>query len=208
MEHAKINMRMMGWTLVFLFSGFMTYMSYVYGDNSILMAVFKIVWPALFLLSIKKYNDAEIETGPKNREYTLGTVESYNEVLGQYLPTDKKITVKCLEPVSKILDFKPKPTKFIDHKILVDGKEYSISDLTKFIILESESIKEFYAELGAKKRAVGNNGQTITDAMSRQRDLKETRRIQIGLHDGSFYSLCKVNEVIAKDIENMIKSKP
>lgn len=152
------------WLMLILFSGFMTFMSYVYGDDRFTMYVFRVVFPLLTLWGLKKYNDLEAEYGPRKREFVLGKVQVY----------------------------------------MVEGKEYSIEDLSKFVITEDEKIMTHYAESAALKRANGRGGQSIADASARRRDLQESRRLEIAFNDGESYLLSEVYEPIAKEIRLLL----
>lgn len=191
----------LGWNALFWISVFMTFMSYGYGDSRLLMDIFRVIFPILIIWSWKKQSDIQSENGPTEHVFTLGNIEIFNDVLEQYTTSDQKISVKCLEPYRKVFDFKTYPSKYINHKILVGDREYSLHDISKFIIDEDENIKKFYAAQASIKRATGKGGQSIADAMARQRDLRETRRVIIEFKDDSSYLLSNVVDYIAKDIE-------
>lgn len=192
------------WIAVIAFSGFMTFMSYAYGDSRALMDFFRVVFPVLTIWGLKKYNDIEAEYGPRPREFVLGQVQVYNDVIEVYVTTDQKIMVECVEPFRKIFDFKTYPSKFEKHLIIIGEKRYPISELTKFILRDDESIAKHYAESAAQKRANGRGGQSITDAAARRRDLREARRLEVEFADGYSLLLSNVDEKIVKEIQSLI----
>lgn len=195
-QRKKRAMKSFWWGTLFWLSVLMMYVGYA-GKNEVFIAV----WFVVLLWSWKKHSDVQAEYGPSERIFTLGNIEVFNDVIEQYTTSDQKILVKCLEPYRKVFDFKTYPTKYIDHKLVIGDKEYSLSDLSKFVIDEDESIKRFYAAQASMKRATGKGGQSISDAMARQRDLRETRRIIIEFMDGNSYLLSNVDDQIAKDIQ-------
>lgn len=198
-ERKKRAMKSFWWGTLFWLSALMMYLGYA-GKNETFIAV----WFVILLWSWKKHSDVQAEYGPTEHLFTLGNIEVFNNVIEKYTTSERKISVKCLEPYRKIFDFKTYPTKYVDHKILVDDQEYSLRDVSKFIIDEDESIKQVYAAQASIKRATGRGGQSIADAMARQRDLRETRRIIIEFIDGSSYLLSNIDEKIAKDIETVL----
>lgn len=200
-QRKKRAMKSFWWGALFWLSVFMTYMSYKYGNSRLLMDIFKVIFPILIILSWKKHSDVQSEYGPSEQVLTLGNIEVFNDVVEKYTTSDQKILVKCLEPYRKVFDFKTYPTKYINHKILIGDKEYSLQDVSKYIIDEDENIKRFYAAQSSIKRATSKGGQSITDAMARQRDLRESRRIIIEFTDGNSYLLSNVGDYIAKEIE-------
>lgn len=206
-QRKKRAMKSFWWGTLFWLSIFMTYMSYMYGNSRLLMDIFKVVFPILIIWSWKKHSDIQAEHGPLEQVFTLGNIEVYNDIIEKYTTSDQKIVVKCLEPYRKVFDFKTYPTKYIDHKILVADKEYSLRDLLKFIIDEDENIKRFYAAQSSMKRATSKGGQSIADAMARQRDLRASRRVIIEFNDGNSYLLSNIDENIAKDIEAILSAQ-
>lgn len=143
---------------------------------------------------------------PKQREFTLGKIEVFNDVIQKYITSDQKILVECLEPHRSSFDFKSYSTTYQNHKVIVGEKEYSIDDITKFIIDDDEGIKRHYAAQASIKSATGRGGH-ITDAMARARDLREARRVIIEFNDTTSYLLSNVDEAIAIDIEKSLIAK-
>lgn len=203
MNEKKLKNRAMKsfwWGLLFWLSALMIYVGYA-GKSETFMGV----WLVVLLWSWKKHSDVQAEYGPTERLFSLGSIEIFNDVIEKYTTSDQKISVKCLEPYRKIFDFKTYPSKYIDYKIIVGDNEYALHDISKFIIDEDENIKRFYAAQASMKRATGKGGQSISDAMARQRDLRESRRVVIEFTDGTSYLLSSIDDVIAKEIENSLK---
>lgn len=201
-ERKKRAMRSFWWGMLFWISAFMMYVGYA-GKSEAFIAI----WFIILLWSWKKHSDVQAEYGPTEHLFVLGNIEIFNDVLEKYTTSDQKISVQCIEPYRKVFDFKAYPSKYIDHKILVGDREYSLLDISKFIIDEDEHIKHFYATQASIKRATGKGGQSISDAMARQRDLRETRRVIIELKDGTSYFLSNIDMSIAKEIEKLLSEK-
>lgn len=195
-------MKSFWWGILFWISAFMIYIG-IAGKNE----VFAIVWGVILLWSWKKHSDSEAEKEPKKRNFVLGQIEVFNEVLQKYTTSGEKVIVNCLEPFRKVYDFQSYPSKYIEHKIIIGEKEYSLTDLIRFVIDNDEGIMRHYATQASIKRAVGNGGQSISDAMARQRDLREARRLILEFTDGTSYLLSNVDEAIAKDIEKLLQTK-
>lgn len=195
-------MKSFWWGALFWISALMIYIG-VTGKSE----AFALIWLGILLWSWKKHSDSEAEKEPKKRNFTLGQVEIFNEVLQKYTASEEKIIVNCLEPFRKVYDFKSYPSQYIEHKILVREKEYSPADLVRFVIDNDEGIMRHYATQASIKRATGNGGQSISDAIARQRDLREARRLLIEFTDGTSYLLSNVDESIAKDIEKLLLKK-
>lgn len=201
-QRKKRAMSSFWWGTLFWVSALMMYVGYV-GKNE----TFIVVWLLILLWSWKKHSDVQAEYGPTEHLFTLGNIEIFNNVIEKYTTSDQKISVKCLEPYRKVFDFKTYPSKYIDYKILVGDNEYSFHDISKFIIDEDENIKRFYATQASIKRATGKGGQSISDAMARQRDLRETRRVIIEFKDGTSYFLSDIDMSIAKEIEKLLSER-
>lgn len=192
------------WLVVIIVSGFMSFMTFAYGDGRALMNIFRVVFPVLTIWGLKKYNDVEAEYGPRPRAFALGQVQVYNDILEAYTTTEQKIIVECVEPFRKIFDFKTYPSKYEHHMIVSGDNRYPLSALTKFILREDDSIAKHYADSAALKRANGRGGQSIADAAARRRDLHAARRLEVEFQDGESFLLANVDERIVKDIQGLI----
>lgn len=188
----------LGWGLLFWLSVGMVVVAFL-TENIWLGMIFSV----MLVWSWKKPDSID-GAEPKQREFVLGKVENYNEVIQKYVTSDQAILVQCLEPHRKLFDFHSYPSKYERYKIFVGDKEYSIDDIAKFIIDDDEGIKRHYARQASIKNAIGRGGQSITDAMARQRDLREARRIIIEFNDATSYLLSNVDEAIAHEIEKSL----
>ncbi|MDD3770735.1 MAG: hypothetical protein PHV10_09015 [Sulfuricurvum sp.] len=164
------------------------------------------IFGVILMWSWKKTDSIE-GAEPKQREFILGKVENYNDVIQKYVTSNESILVQCLEPHRKLFDFQSYPSKYESYKFFVGDKEYSIDEISKFIIDDDEGIKRHYATQASIKSAVGRGGQSITDAMARQRDLREARRVILEFNNTTSYLLSNVDETIAKDIEKSLIAK-
>lgn len=196
--------RVIFWLAVIYISGFMSVMSYVYGDSRMIMDIFRIVFPLLTIWGLKKYSDIEAEYGPRPREFILGKIQVYNDVLESFTTTEQVVSIQCVEPFRKIFDFKKYPSKYEEYKIIIGNKEYSLSDITKFVIHNDQNIAVHYANIAALKRANGRGGQSISDAAARQRDLNTTRRLEMAFSDNTSYTLANLNQPVVNDMRGLL----
>ena len=149
-----------------------------------------------------------ISDGYKFKKVTidLGQITEFNDVVQKFIKTNDKITVHAFQrdfTTKEIFTRSDTNLKYAykDISFVVKGHTYTIDEIKRFEITESESIK--------KSHEIDNtiNGRSISSAAAYSRDLNESRRIVICFSNENCFVLSNVNNSLALSIQLAIIKK-
>ncbi|MCL4431830.1 MAG: hypothetical protein M1300_05875 [Epsilonproteobacteria bacterium] len=130
----------------------------------------------------KDYNSLEV-----------GRIQKFNEILQKTVDTEEKILVF----------YKEDGSTYQDIKFVVKGTTFEIKDITKFVLMDDENLKAYYATQNAVKKGVGKNNSTLSD-ISQYKQIQAAKRLLLEFSNTELFILTDLNHTFIKKLESML----
>lgn len=167
----------------------------------IILIVMWLTWK-FFKSDLEKRNKklAEIEVYKEQldipKDYNsleVGRIQKFNEVLQKTVDTEEKILVF----------YKEGGNIYQDIKFVVKGTTFEIKDITKFVLMDDENLKAYYAAQNAVKKGVGKNNSILGD-ISQYKQMQAAKRLLLEFSNTELFILTDLNHAFIKKLENML----
>lgn len=117
----------------------------------------------------------------------------FNEVLQKIIQTNDKV----------VIYFKLNGVKIGEAKLLIQNKLYEIRDITRFQVIDNESLQSYYAAENSVRSALGGHTDLIT-RITQHKNITAERKLIIAFNDDSVYIVGNIDPVLFDDLHSLI----
>lgn len=139
-------------------------------------------------------NEKEYFNIPKDfMRKKFGDLMIFNEVLQKIIQTNDKV----------VIYFKLNGVKIGEAKLLIQNKLYEIRDITRFQVIDNESLQSYYAAENSVRSALGGHTDLIT-RITQHKNITAERKLIIAFNDDSVYIVGNIDPVLFDDLHSLI----